>query len=102
MLWQRSVLISDEHTAARGCKVRLRRDVCLNLHIPRLRRAVSSGISGDGITRKNHASTGSIPQPRKPLHSFSSFLRVIDPRLAVVEVSNYLHQTSQFAQTTLR
>jgi regulator of protease activity HflC (stomatin/prohibitin superfamily) len=30
------------------------------------------------------------------------FLRVIDPRLAVVEVSNYLHQTSQFAQTTLR
>ncbi len=30
------------------------------------------------------------------------FLRVIDPRQAVVEVSNYLHQTSQFAQTTLR
>jgi regulator of protease activity HflC (stomatin/prohibitin superfamily) len=30
------------------------------------------------------------------------FLRVIDPRLAMVEVSNYLHQTSQFAQTTLR
>src|SRR5262247_2252702 len=30
------------------------------------------------------------------------FLRVIDPRKAVVEVSNYLHQTSQFAQTTLR
>jgi regulator of protease activity HflC (stomatin/prohibitin superfamily) len=30
------------------------------------------------------------------------FLRVIDPRLAVVEVSNYMHQTSQFAQTTLR
>jgi len=30
------------------------------------------------------------------------FLRVIDPRKAVVEVSNYLYQTSQFAQTTLR
>ena len=30
------------------------------------------------------------------------FLRVIDPRQAVVEVSNYLYQTSQFAQTTLR
>ena len=30
------------------------------------------------------------------------FLRVIDPRKAVVEVSDYLNQTSQFAQTTLR
>jgi regulator of protease activity HflC (stomatin/prohibitin superfamily) len=30
------------------------------------------------------------------------FLRVIDPSKAVVEVSNYLYQTSQFAQTTLR
>ena len=30
------------------------------------------------------------------------FLRVIDPRHAVVEVSNYQYQTSQFAQTTLR
>src|SRR5438094_4046230 len=30
------------------------------------------------------------------------FLRVTDPRHAVVEVSNYIHQTSQFAQTTLR
>src|SRR5512146_2831607 len=30
------------------------------------------------------------------------FLRVIDPRRAVVEVSNYVYQTSQFAQTTLR
>src|SRR5436305_4196208 len=30
------------------------------------------------------------------------FLRVIQPRLAVVEVSNYIYQTSQFAQTTLR
>jgi len=30
------------------------------------------------------------------------FLRVIDPNHAVVEVSNYIHQTSQFAQTTLR
>src|SRR5215472_10771815 len=30
------------------------------------------------------------------------FLRVTDPNHAVVEVSNYLHQTSQFAQTTLR
>ena len=30
------------------------------------------------------------------------FLRVIDPNHAVVEVSNYLHQTSLFAQTTLR
>lgn len=30
------------------------------------------------------------------------FLRVIDPRRAVVEVSNYIYQTSQFAQTTLR
>ncbi|MBV8477240.1 MAG: slipin family protein [Acidobacteria bacterium] len=30
------------------------------------------------------------------------FLRVIDPRIAVVEVSNYVYQTSQFAQTTLR
>ena len=30
------------------------------------------------------------------------FLRVIDPNRAVVEVSNYLYQTSQFAQTTLR
>src|ERR1022692_4748279 len=31
-----------------------------------------------------------------------SFLRVIDPNKAVVEVSNYVYQTSQFAQTTLR
>jgi regulator of protease activity HflC (stomatin/prohibitin superfamily) len=30
------------------------------------------------------------------------FPRVVDPNHAVVEVSNYLHQTSQFAQTTLR
>jgi regulator of protease activity HflC (stomatin/prohibitin superfamily) len=30
------------------------------------------------------------------------FLRVVDPRQAVVEVSDYLNQTSQFAQTTLR
>src|SRR5512146_3517528 len=30
------------------------------------------------------------------------FLRVVDPRRAIVEVSNYLYQTSQFAQTTLR
>src|SRR5439155_8184259 len=30
------------------------------------------------------------------------FLRVIEPTRAVVEVSNYLYQTSQFAQTTLR
>src|SRR5437870_13233132 len=30
------------------------------------------------------------------------FLRVIDPRRAVVEVSNYTYQTSQFALTTLR
>src|SRR5258708_35758347 len=30
------------------------------------------------------------------------FLRVIDPRKAVVEVSNYGYQTSQFWQTTLR
>jgi regulator of protease activity HflC (stomatin/prohibitin superfamily) len=30
------------------------------------------------------------------------FLRVISPRQAVVEVSDFLNQTSQFAQTTLR
>ena len=30
------------------------------------------------------------------------FLRVTDPSKAVVEVSNYVYQTSQFAQTTLR
>ena len=30
------------------------------------------------------------------------FLRVIEPTHAVVEVSNYIYQTSQFAQTTLR
>ncbi len=30
------------------------------------------------------------------------FLRVVEPRRAVVEVKNYLYQTSQFAQTTLR
>src|SRR5256884_9895562 len=30
------------------------------------------------------------------------FLLVIDPTKAVVEVSNYVYQTSQFAQTTLR
>lgn len=29
-------------------------------------------------------------------------LRVLDPRRAVLEVSNYVYQTSQFAQTTLR
>jgi regulator of protease activity HflC (stomatin/prohibitin superfamily) len=29
-------------------------------------------------------------------------LRVIDPTRAVIEVSNYIYQTSQFAQTTLR
>ncbi len=30
------------------------------------------------------------------------FLRVVDPSRAVIEVSNYVYQTSQFAQTTLR
>jgi regulator of protease activity HflC (stomatin/prohibitin superfamily) len=30
------------------------------------------------------------------------FLRVVEPSKAVVEVKNYLYQTSQFAQTTLR
>ena len=30
------------------------------------------------------------------------FLRVVDPNKAVVAVSNYMYQTSQFAQTTLR
>ncbi len=30
------------------------------------------------------------------------FLRVVEPKRAVVEVKNYLYQTSQFAQTTLR
>src|ERR1700681_4624600 len=30
------------------------------------------------------------------------FFRVIDPRLAVVEVANFLYATSQLAQTTLR
>ena len=30
------------------------------------------------------------------------FLRVIEPRQAVVQVANYIYQTSQFAQTTLR
>ncbi len=30
------------------------------------------------------------------------FFRVIDPRLAVVEISNYVYATSQLAQTTLR
>src|SRR5271157_6240421 len=30
------------------------------------------------------------------------FFRVIDPRLAVVEVSNFQYATSQLAQTTLR
>jgi regulator of protease activity HflC (stomatin/prohibitin superfamily) len=30
------------------------------------------------------------------------FFRVIDPRLAVIEVSNFLYATSQLAQTTLR
>src|SRR6202012_1982968 len=29
-------------------------------------------------------------------------LRVLDPARAVIEVSNYVYQTSQFAQTTLR
>lgn len=30
------------------------------------------------------------------------FFRVVEPRLAVIEVSNYLYATSQLAQTTLR
>src|SRR6202166_1380605 len=30
------------------------------------------------------------------------YFRVIDPRLAIVEVSNFLYATSQLAQTTLR
>ncbi len=30
------------------------------------------------------------------------FLRAIEPRKAINEVSNYIYQTSQFAQTTLR
>ena len=30
------------------------------------------------------------------------YFRVIDPRLAVVEVTNFLYATSQLAQTTLR
>src|SRR5512142_568257 len=30
------------------------------------------------------------------------YFRVIDPKLAVVEVSNFLYATSQLAQTTLR
>src|ERR1700678_2668046 len=29
-------------------------------------------------------------------------LRVVDPTKAVIEVANYIYQTSQFAQTTLR
>ena len=29
-------------------------------------------------------------------------MRVLDPGKAVIEVSNYVYQTSQFAQTTLR
>src|SRR5207302_1893819 len=29
-------------------------------------------------------------------------LRVVDPVRAVIEVANYVYQTSQFAQTTLR
>ncbi len=31
-----------------------------------------------------------------------SYFRVVDPRLAVLEVSNFLYATSQLAQTTLR
>src|ERR671938_715399 len=30
------------------------------------------------------------------------YFRVVDPRLAVVEIENYLYATSQLAQTTLR
>src|SRR6266545_4948552 len=30
------------------------------------------------------------------------FFRVLDPRLAIVEVSNFMYATSQLAQTTLR
>src|SRR5579872_6843743 len=30
------------------------------------------------------------------------YFRVLDPRLAIVEVSNFLYATSQLAQTTLR
>src|ERR1043165_4584458 len=30
------------------------------------------------------------------------YFRVVDPRLAVIEVSNFLYATSQLAQTTLR
>src|SRR6266699_663265 len=96
MLWQRSVLIGDEPTAARGCKVRLRRDVCLNLHIPRLRRAVSSGISGDGITRENHASTGSIPTATKTLAQFL----VIDLWIAVHIEANKGNKVASFWWTS--
>ncbi len=96
MLWQPSVLIGDEHTAARGCKVRWRRDFCLNLHIPRLRRAVSSGISGDGITRKNQASTGSIPTATETLAQFL----VIDLWIAVHVEANKGNKVARFWWTS--
>src|SRR5205807_10135701 len=44
-------------------------------------------VSRDNVTLKVHAVV---------------FLRVIEPRRAVVEVFDYRYQTSQFAQTTLR
>jgi len=96
MLWQPSVLIGDEPTAARGCKVRLRRDFCLNLHIHRLRRGVSSGISGDGITRKNHASTGFIRTATETLAQFM----VIDLWIAVHIEANKGNTVGRFWWTS--
>jgi len=84
------------NTQLPGCKGRWRRDFCLNLHISRLRRAVSSGISGDGITRKNQASTGSIPTATETLAQFL----VIDLWIAVHVEANKGNKVARFWWTS--
>ena len=55
------------------------------------RRHAGSAGAGRGHARQRHVKVNAV-----------IYFRVIDPRLAVVEVTNFLYATSQLAQTTLR
>jgi len=65
----------------------LRRIVRVSLRIDTLEVPAQDVITRDNVTVKVNAVL---------------FFRVIEPRLAVVEVTNFLYATSQLAQTTLR
>ena len=63
------------------------RNVRVSLRIDTLEVPAQDVVTRDNVTVKVNAVV---------------YFRVIDPRLAVVEVSNFLYATSQLAQTTLR